>query len=99
MGQVTTEHGNLGRKRSTSKVQEAKTWMQRYFTLIGDKQPDQVKIHLPIWEKKEDVFNCYKEDMKKAEIPEEGMVGLSTFYRIWNDEFSFVVILEVKNNL
>ena len=32
-----SEHGNSGRKRTTSKVEEVKTWMERYFHLIGDK--------------------------------------------------------------
>ena len=97
LGQVkVNEHGNQGRKRCTWKVQEAKTWMERHFHLIGDKQPDKNRIHLPSWEKKEDVYQRYKEDMIKAEIPEGSVVGLSTFYRIWNDDFSNVVIPEVS---
>ena len=97
LGQVNIQHGNLGRKRSTSKVEEAKVWMNRYFHLIGDKQPDKMKIHLPSWETQHAVYDRYKEDMLKVGIPEEELVGLSTFYRIWRDGFRYVVIPEVSN--
>ncbi len=90
------EHGNQGKRRPTSRVQEARVWMERHFHLIGDKQPDKNKIHLPSWEKKEDVYGRYKGDMLRAEISEASLVGLSTFYRIWNEDFPNVAIPEVR---
>ena len=95
-GQLVVEHGNLGRKRYTPRVEEAKTWMNRYFNLIGDKQPDKVQIHLPSWETQRDIYQRYRDDMEKVEIPEDEMIGLSTFYRIWHEEFPSVVIPEVR---
>ena len=69
--------------------------MERHFQLIGDKQPDKNRVHLPSWEKKEDVYGRYKGGMLKIEISESSIVGLSTFYRIWNENFANVVIPEV----
>ena len=57
LGQVTVQHGYLGRKRTTCKVDEAKVWMNQYFHLIGDKQPDKVKIHLPSWETQHAIYD------------------------------------------
>lgn len=96
LGQVNVEHGNLGKKRSSPRVEEAKVWMERYFNLIGDKLPDKLKIHLPSWETQRDVFNRYKEDMTGVGIPEDEFVSLSTFYRVWHDDFCHVSIPEVS---
>ena len=38
----------------------------------------------------------YKSDMELQQIPENEMVALSSFYRIWADEFPDVVIPEVS---
>ena len=99
LGQVTIQHGNLGRKRTTAKVEEAKVWMNRYFHLIGDKQPDKTKIHLPSWETQHAIYDRYKEDMGKLDIPEDSLVGLSTFYRVWHEDFSNVTIPEVSKHM
>ena len=40
-------------------------------------------------------YTRYKSDMELQQIPESEMVALSSFYRIWTDEFSNVVIPEV----
>ena len=71
---IVSRHGNRGKKRLTSTVEEAKIWMERYFHLIGDKQPD----------KDEDIFHRYEDDMRKTRSS-ESLAGLSTFYRIWNE--------------
>ena len=96
LGQVNVQHGNLGRKRSTPRVEEAKVWMKRYFDLIGDKLPDKDRIHLPSWEAQCNVYSRYKEDMANEGMMEEEIVSLSTFYRVWHDDFSFVTIPEVR---
>lgn len=62
-GQFNLPHGNLGKKRSSIRVEEAKTWMDRYFNLIGDKLPDKNQIHLPSWDKQKNIYERYKDDM------------------------------------
>lgn len=90
---LISQHGNTGRRKSTSAVEEATVWMERYFHLIGDKQPDKNRIHLPSWETKEDVYHRYEDDMKlRSVFP----IGLSTFYRIWNENCPNVVIPKVN---
>jgi len=95
MGQVTTEHGNKGKKRCNSKSSGAKAWMHRYFHLVGDKMPHVDQIHLPSWETQKDVFSRYESDMTQQSIPASDIVSLSTFYRIWSEDFPQVVIPEV----
>ena len=95
MGQVTTEHGNKGKKRCNSKSSGAKAWMHRYFHLVGDKMPHVDQIHLPSWETQKDVFSRYESDMTQQSIPASDIVSLSTFYRIWSEYFPQVVIPEV----
>ena len=95
MGQVTTEHGNKGKKRCNSKSSGAKAWMHRYFHLVGDKMPHVDQIHLPSWETQKDVFFRYESGMTQQSIPASDIVSLSTFYRIWSEYFPQVVIPEV----
>ena len=95
LGQVTTEHGNKGKKRCNSKSSGAKAWMDRYFHLIGDKMPHNNQVHLPSWETQKDLFLRYESDMKQQGLQESDIVSLSTFYRIWNEDFPHVVIPEV----
>lgn len=95
LGQVTTEHGNRGKKRYNTKSSGAKAWMSRYFHLIGDKMPHNDQIHLPSWETQKDLFVRYEGDMIQQGLTESDIVSLSTFYRIWNEDFPNVVIPEV----
>lgn len=64
-GQVNAHHGNKGRKKVSTRVNEAKTWMERYFNLIGDKMPDKNQIHLPSWDRQIDIYQRFKDDMKE----------------------------------
>ena len=41
------EHGNNGKKKATTRSSEAKTWMDRYFNLIGDNLADKQKNSSP----------------------------------------------------
>jgi len=95
-GQVVAQHGNKGKKRVNTKSQCAKTWMERYFHLVGDKMPHNSQIHLPSWETQKDVYTRYTQDMTVQCIPESETVSLSMFYKIWNDDFPKVVIPEVN---
>jgi hypothetical protein len=87
-----------GKKRFNSKTTGVKAWMERYFHLIGDKMPHNNQVHLPSWETHKDFYERYVDDMKLQEIPEEEMVALSTFYKIWKNDFPNVVIPEVSDN-
>jgi hypothetical protein len=59
------EHGNKGKKKETTRVNEVKTWMNRYFKLIGDKLPDKDQIHLPSWDTQKAIYQRYKDDMMR----------------------------------
>ena len=90
---LVSQHGNTGRINSTLAVEEATIWMERYFHLIGVKQPDRNRIHLPSCKTKEDVYYHYEEDIRLRSV---SPVGLSSFYRIWNENCPNVVIPKVN---
>ena len=96
-GLLNVHHGNKGRKRNNTKSEVAKTWMERYFHLVGDKMPHNNQIHLPSWETQKDVYQRYCMDMSQQQLSPQDTVSLSTFYRIWSDYFHEVVIPEVRS--
>ena len=73
--------------------------MERYFLLVGDCMPHTNRVHLPSWDSQKFVFERYREDVVSQGGQECDVVALRTFYRIWKEEFSHVVIPEVCNNL
>lgn len=89
------EHGNKGRRRPAGRTQDAHAWMQRYFNLLGDHMPHNNHIHLPSWDTQKCVYARYKDDMLLQGYMENDIVALRTFYRIWTEDFSNVVIPEV----
>lgn len=95
LGHIKIEHGNKGVKRPSLRTEDATAWMRRYFHLIGDKMPHNRQIHLPSWETQKDVYLRYRDDMMLQNMPESGIVALSTFYRIWSEDFPDVIIPEV----
>ena len=88
-------HGNLGKKRVNTKAGSVSSWMNVYFNLIGDKMPHKNQIHLPSWESQKAIYSRYVGDMRRRGICEEEIAGISVFYKIWNEEFSNVVIPKV----
>lgn len=72
-GQINAHHGNKGRKKVCTRVSEAKTWMERYFNLIGDKMPDKNQIHLPSWDRQIDIYQRFKDDMKEMGMINKGL--------------------------
>ena len=94
-GHCIVEHGNKGRKKITTKHEEAKTWMEGYFNLIGDKMPTSKQIHLPCWDTQKDIYMRYKDDMTEQMLDKNDILSLSMFYKLWQDDFSHVVIPEV----
>lgn len=95
-GNIVAEHGNRGKRRLNTKSESAKAWMTRYFNLVGDRMPHKSQIHLPCWETQKDIYRRHIEDMTLQQIPNTEMVSLSMFYKIWSDDFSHVVIPEVR---
>ena len=69
--------------------------MKRYFDLVGDHMPHTERIHLPSWESQKFVFERYREDIISHGGEHAEVVALRTFYRLWAEEFSYVVIPEV----
>ena len=86
-----------GRKNQLLGVMSAKFGWKRYFNLIGDKIPDKNQIHLPSWDKQKDIYLRYTNDMHAKGISEDQLVVLSTFYRMWKDDFPNVHIPAVSN--
>ena len=95
-GNVSCEntHGNKGKKKKNTKSETTKIWMERYFHLIGDKMPHNNQIHLPSWETHKSIYERFREDMAIKRTEE--IVSLSMFYKLWHEEFSHVVIPEVR---
>ena len=94
-GGLISEHGNKGKTKESVKTSEAKTWMERYFNLIGDKLPHNGQIYLPSWETCKDIYLRHKEDMAIQQVDESCVISLSMFYKLWHDDFANVIIPEV----
>ena len=90
-----TAHGNQGKRRANTKKESAAVWMEKYFNLIGDKMPNSSQIHLPSWETQKDIHVRYCQDMHLQGIEQDEVAGLSSFYKIWTEKFSHVIIPEV----
>lgn len=95
-GTLVAEHGNKGKRRANTKSESAKAWMAKYFHLVGDKMPHKSQIHLPSWETQKDIYMRYTEDMTLQGIAASEIVSLSMFYKIWGENFAYVVIPEVR---
>lgn len=77
-----------------TKSSEAKTWMNNYFHLIGDKMPHIQKIHLPHFLTKCDVYLRMERELTAQGI--EKIISLKTFYKFWRNDFKDVLIPEVR---
>lgn len=89
---VKIERKGVVRSEST-KVTEAKAWLVRYFTRIGDSMPHIDQIHLPHGLTKRDIY-----DKMKSQLQEQGLnkiISLSHFYSIRNSSFEKVAIPKV----
>ncbi len=78
-------HGNSGKKRATTAIEDAKSWMKKHFLLVGDCIPNTNRVHLPSWDSQKFVFEIYREDILSQGSQESDIVGLRTFYRIWKE--------------
>lgn len=89
-----TGHGNLGMKRPTNKSFDASAWMNNYFSRMGDHMPDSNRIHLPSFLTKREVYLRMCTDLADDGIKD--IISLSTFYELWDKEYSHVAIPEVS---
>ena len=83
-------------RAESTKVSEAKAWMNRFFHQIGDHMPHIQRIHLPHFLTKRDVYVRMKSELVSQGIDEMKIVSLSWFYKIWEKSFSKVLIPEVS---
>jgi len=96
-GNVTAEHGNKGTQKPSEKLKNAKIWMSEYCKMVGDKMPPNDQVHLPSYESRKAVYELYKEEMK-AQLGEDSnqIIAMTTFYKMWKTDFSFVKIPKVR---
>lgn len=88
-------HGNQGIKRPTVKATDASAWMRSYFESMGDYMPDSNRIHLPSFLTKRDLYQKMCSDLTEAGMKK--IISQSTFYELWEKEYSHVVIPEVSD--
>ena len=95
-GAVNIEHGRLGVQRLTEKTKDCIAWLEFFINCVGQHQPDQKTIHLP---SSFTVLSIYKQMVQEHDSLSIASVGLSQFYRIFNQYFPHVSIPKVTTVL
>ena len=80
-------------RSESTKVAEAKAWLERYFNRIGDSMPHIDQIHLPHGLTKRDIYYNMKSQLQEQGL--NNIISLSHFYAIWNTSFEKVAIPKV----
>ena len=89
---VNQKHLNIAKLPNSEGAHHLYCWLQNYFDLSGDQEPNCDEIHLDTVTKKA-VYNEYlSESVVFGFVP----LGLSTFKKIWKDCFPYVKIREYK---
>ena len=78
-----------------SRTTEARTWMEKYFHLVGDQTPHVQRIHLPQFLTKKDIYLRMKREQMDHGIDEKNMIKMPTFYRIWKEALRDIFIPQV----
>lgn len=78
-------------RKSLSEI--ASLWIHDYANKYAEKQPDQLKFHLPPCLTKASVYEMYVEEMSDIG---ENFISLSHFYWIWRKCVSYVIIPAVS---
>ena len=91
-GILQIEHGRQGITQPMESTVRALSWMRVFFNKLGDKMPTKNSIHLPSCLTKADVYGLAFDDLTEGGL---SCPSPSTFYRLWNSEFSNVVIPKV----
>lgn len=71
----------------------AQSWMDEFFTYVGDSMPNSSEIHLDSGTKKEEIFKLYRKEIESQSRP---VVSPSRFYELWRMLFPHVKIREYK---
>ena len=95
-GAVNIEHGRLGVQRLTEKTKDCIAWLEFFINCVGQHQPDQKTIHLPSCFT---LLSIYKQMVQEHDSLSIASVGLSQFYRIFNQYFPHVSIPKVTTVL
>ena len=95
-GAVNVEHGHLGIKRPTEKTKDCIAWLEFFVNCVGQHQPDQKTIHLPSCFT---ILSIYKQMVQEHDSLGVTSVGLSQFYRIFNQNFPHVSLPKVTTVL
>ena len=80
-------------RSESTKVAEAKAWLRRYFSRIGDSMPHIDQVHLPHGLTKRDVYYNMKSQLQEQGL--NSIISLSHFYSIWSSSFEKVTIPKV----
>ena len=77
------------------RTEQAMTWMDGWFRLVGDQMPDSQMIHLPQFLTREGVYKEMEQEMRMEGMTKQEIVSLSHFYLLWSKQFPRVSIPKV----
>ena len=92
-GVVMAEHGRLGRGEISGVSVRVISWLRIFVDKVGDKMPTSMVTHLPSCLTKADVYCLAYDDLTQGGLE---CCKISTFYKIWKENFSDVKIPKVK---
>ena len=95
-GVVVAEHGRLGRCEISDSSIRVTSWLRTFSEKVGDRMPTSTAIHLPACLTKADVYSLASDDLSQGGLE---CCSISTFYEIWNRNFSHVKIPKVGSNI
>lgn len=95
-GVVVAEHGRLGRCEISDSSIRVTSWLRTFSEKVGDRMPTSTAIHLPACLTKADVYSLASDDLSQGGLE---CCSISTFYEIWNRNFSHVKIPKVGSNM
>jgi len=88
-GVLVAEHGRLGRCEISDSSIRVTSWLRMFSDKVGDRMPTSSVIHLPACLTKSDVYSLANDDLSQGGLQ---CCSISTFYEIWNRNFSHVKI-------
>ena len=91
-GVLAFEHGRTGVSQIGDVTVRVISWLRTFVQKVGDKMPTSVDIHLPACLTKSDVYSLAYDDLSQGEMK---CCAMSTFYKIWESNFSNVKIPKV----
>ncbi len=92
-GLVVIEHRNKGFHGRRCFTIQVSVWLSSFVKKVGDYMPTDGSVHLPSCLTKSDVYELACEDLKEGNLV---VCSRSTFFEMWNKEFSDVKIPPVS---